>query len=177
MTAAAVNPSLKLGQHQIVKNHIEHLAGGVARESGCGICIVRDDEDLADGQLDAVIDAFLDVAAALWRIGDGYGGHVLGRVHERAMQKGLPVGRTSDRGVFARSYVAKAIRAAIAERDGGEFCQFCGDTELLEIDHKWPVSRGGTSDLENLHFLCHGCNKRKKSTPWHDFLAASGRVS
>ena len=42
-------------------------------------------------------------------------------------------------------------------------CSWCGSTEDLQIDHKHPVSKGGSSALGNLHSLCGGCNKFKGS--------------
>ena len=32
------------------------------------------------------------------------------------------------------------------------------------IDHKIPLSRGGTNDLENLQPMCGECNRRKRDT-------------
>lgn len=48
----------------------------------------------------------------------------------------------------------------IAERDGF-YCQTCGTTHRLTVDHKIPLARGGTNDLENLQLLCWSCNSRK----------------
>ena len=51
--------------------------------------------------------------------------------------------------------------------DLGPFCQGCGrdksdDPRVLEVDHKWPKSEGGTDAYENLTLLCGPCNKEKK---------------
>ena len=43
-------------------------------------------------------------------------------------------------------------------------CLYCGRTHrihYLEIDHKYPVSRGGGNELDNLQLLCTPCNMRK----------------
>ena len=43
-------------------------------------------------------------------------------------------------------------------------CYYCGRTHrigYLEIDHKWPVSRGGGNQMSNLQLLCTACNMRK----------------
>jgi uncharacterized protein YozE (UPF0346 family) len=44
-------------------------------------------------------------------------------------------------------------------------CQLCGATAQdgvkLEIDHKTPVAKGGTDDLDNLWTLCFPCNRGK----------------
>ena len=43
-------------------------------------------------------------------------------------------------------------------------CAYCGRTHrshYLEIDHKYPVSRGGNDKIDNLQLLCTPCNMRK----------------
>ena len=43
-------------------------------------------------------------------------------------------------------------------------CRYCGRTNrigYLEIDHKYPVSRGGGNEWTNLQLLCRPCNMRK----------------
>ena len=43
-------------------------------------------------------------------------------------------------------------------------CSYCGDTHrmhYLEIDHKYPLSRGGGDEIDNLQLLCIPCNMRK----------------
>lgn len=44
-------------------------------------------------------------------------------------------------------------------------CQICGrtikDGVSLEIDHRLPVSKGGTNDENNLQVLCSQCNREK----------------
>ncbi|MFN7904000.1 MAG: HNH endonuclease [Pseudobdellovibrionaceae bacterium] len=39
-------------------------------------------------------------------------------------------------------------------------CVNCKSTFALEIDHKIPVSLGGTSELQNLRLTCRSCNQR-----------------
>lgn len=58
-------------------------------------------------------------------------------------------------------------RFAILQRDGFT-CQCCGRKApevKLEIDHKIPVSKGGTDDLSNLWVLCFDCNRGKSDKP------------
>jgi 5-methylcytosine-specific restriction endonuclease McrA len=44
-------------------------------------------------------------------------------------------------------------------------CQICGlsasDGARLEVDHKVPVVKGGTDDIQNLWALCFECNRGK----------------
>lgn len=57
---------------------------------------------------------------------------------------------------------ARQHRHKIVVRDG-ERCRMCGKTENLTMDHIKPISRGGTSNLENLQLLCKPCNRLKDS--------------
>lgn len=52
------------------------------------------------------------------------------------------------------------LALALIERDGYT-CAECGAFENLTIDHIVPVSKGGSDDLDNLRFLCRGCNSKK----------------
>lgn len=40
-------------------------------------------------------------------------------------------------------------------------CAYCGSESLLEVDHIFPVSKGGTNDRGNLQPLCWLCNRKK----------------
>lgn len=57
-------------------------------------------------------------------------------------------------------------RAEIFSRDRYR-CQHCGinardgDDVRLEIDHKMPVAKGGSNELQNLQLLCFDCNRGK----------------
>ena len=78
--------------------------------------------------------------------------------------------------------------AALCERDG-DVCQKCGcahrviwreagryvtieerhhytkvnPSSVLEVDHRIPLSEGGSNDLDNLWLLCRDCHKVKTS--------------
>jgi 5-methylcytosine-specific restriction endonuclease McrA len=53
--------------------------------------------------------------------------------------------------------IPKAMRREIKTRDGHS-CKNCGSKYALQIEHKLPYAKGGTSDLQNLELLCRNCN-------------------
>jgi predicted restriction endonuclease len=62
-----------------------------------------------------------------------------------------------------RKALSKRLRLLILERDGYKCC-LCGRTAeevKLEVDHKIPVSKGGTDSINNLRTLCIDCNRGK----------------
>ena len=61
-----------------------------------------------------------------------------------------------------RGKVTNKIRFAVYERDGNRCCR-CGSTYDLEIDHIYPISKGGKSNFANLQTLCHNCNSLKSN--------------
>ena len=69
-----------------------------------------------------------------------------------------------------RGRVSNAMRFSIYRRDGYR-CRYCGASgnyTNLEIDHIYPISKGGKSEYSNLQTLCHRCNKAKgSSTTFH----------
>ncbi len=45
-------------------------------------------------------------------------------------------------------------------------CAYCDcllDPDTAEVDHRVPISAGGTNDLENLEISCRECNRAKGS--------------
>ncbi len=62
-----------------------------------------------------------------------------------------------------RGKVTNKMRFAIYERDHYR-CRKCGRrTNDLEIDHIYPIAKGGKSTFDNLQTLCHWCNVKKGS--------------
>jgi len=66
-----------------------------------------------------------------------------------------------------RSGISQKLRFEIYSRDKFT-CQYCGrvagkDGVVLEIDHKIPVSEGGTDDYNNLITSCKECNQGKSN--------------
>ncbi|NWJ95774.1 MAG: HNH endonuclease [Chloroflexi bacterium] len=66
----------------------------------------------------------------------------------------------------ARHPIPTHLRFEVLRRDNFRCC-FCGANAKegveLQIDHKIPVSRGGTNDPHNLQTLCQACNLGKSS--------------
>lgn len=63
-----------------------------------------------------------------------------------------------------RGRVSNKMRFSIYERDGHR-CRKCGRrSDNLEIDHIFPISKGGKSEYNNLQTLCHECNIKKSNT-------------
>jgi hypothetical protein len=57
----------------------------------------------------------------------------------------------------------KNLTAAVARkvwRRAGSACEVCGSTFALEIDHRVPRAKGGSSDVDNLRLICRSCNQR-----------------
>lgn len=40
-------------------------------------------------------------------------------------------------------------------------CRKCGSKEILTLDHKLPLCKGGTHEIENIQLLCEKCNSKK----------------
>lgn len=66
--------------------------------------------------------------------------------------------------------VSRTKALAVFDEDGYT-CQHCGGLKHLTIDHKLPVSRGGTNDRENLWTLCKSCNSSKGSRTVEEWLS------
>lgn len=59
-----------------------------------------------------------------------------------------------------RKPVNQGLRLKIFKRDGYR-CVICKSDVNLQVDHKTPVSKGGTNDERNLQTLCWNCNVGK----------------
>lgn len=67
------------------------------------------------------------------------------------------------------SFTAKEWRAKIALLGG--VCIYCGEDRPLTVDHKIPLSRGGTNDIANVVPACGLCNSRKQDRTAIEYLA------
>jgi 5-methylcytosine-specific restriction endonuclease McrA len=50
-------------------------------------------------------------------------------------------------------------------------CTYCGDTTLIEIDHRIPLIRGGSNLIANIVPACRRCNRRKGTLTETEFRA------
>ena len=50
-----------------------------------------------------------------------------------------------------------------------EKCAICGSTKDLELDHILTYYAGGTSEIQNLQWLCHNCHKKKTKQEQREF--------
>jgi len=53
----------------------------------------------------------------------------------------------------------------------GGACAYCGSKVLIEIDHRTPLTRGGSNLIENLLPACRRCNRRKGTMTEEEFRA------
>jgi 5-methylcytosine-specific restriction endonuclease McrA len=74
----------------------------------------------------------------------------------------VPSARRSE--VSPRRHISASIRRAVYERDGGR-CTFvsptgrrCEARDALELNHRVPRARGGSSALDNLELRCRAHN-------------------
>lgn len=45
--------------------------------------------------------------------------------------------------------------------ENNKVCKRCNSPEFLEIDHIFPLSKGGHHVIDNLQILCRKCNRSK----------------
>lgn len=63
-----------------------------------------------------------------------------------------------------RGLVSNKMRFAVYARDDYR-CVMCGRKNVdLEVDHIFPIAKGGKSNFDNLQTLCHRCNALKSDT-------------
>ena len=69
---------------------------------------------------------------------------------------------------FSSRYVSNQTKMDVLVRDDHK-CQVCSSTENLEFDHIIPVSKGGSSESDNLQLLCRSCNRSKRAKSHDEF--------
>ena len=69
-------------------------------------------------------------------------------------------------------------RRSIYEKTQGH-CYLCGELvkfNSFEVEHKTPLSKGGTNDISNLYCSCHKCNKIKRNIYYEDFMETISQI-
>ena len=77
-----------------------------------------------------------------------------------------------------RKQFSKSMRRNIYEKTQG-YCYLCGKFvkfNSFEVEHKTPLSKGGTNDLSNLYCSCHKCNKLKRNIYYEDFMEKISQI-
>lgn len=90
-------------------------------------------------------------------------GKEINRVASAKYRK-TPKGKaTNKRQKYIRRTIGEISQEAILKIEEENHCYYCGKLciEDKTIDHKHPVSRGGTNDIDNLVVACRSCNCSK----------------
>lgn len=85
---------------------------------------------------------------------------ILMRIHEKRGNRFLDDGVWQSIVKVERAKVSNKMRFAVFARDY-ERCVKCGSRRNLEVDHIYPISKGGKTEMSNLQTLCHRCNVKK----------------
>ena len=121
-------------------------------------------EEMAEAENEIRFYAFgmVEPARKLWHRGDGCGGLVTNYILDEFDKAGLNPQVTEidiNKSITAHAK-ANRLRYQVLERDAYR-CQHCGDWHSLQIDHIYPASKGGKTELDNLQVLCATCNAKK----------------
>ena len=98
---------------------------------------------------------------------NGVSGRMIVRLLRRAVildSQQLPADPVvNPRSISGRRNLSSETRNRVLDRDGRK-CRYCGNVARnhLQVDHIFPVSRGGTDDEINLVAACSVCNRRKR---------------
>ena len=63
------------------------------------------------------------------------------------------------------------LKRELHKAQGGK-CMYCGrkpGIDLMDVDHKNPMAKGGSDQKRNLQLLCRSCNTRKGATTDRQF--------
>lgn len=78
-----------------------------------------------------------------------------------------------------RKKLTPSMRKIVYAKDHG-CCYICGkmvNPDSFEVEHKVPVAKGGTNDLDNLYVACHICNTMKNSMIFEDFMQKISEIA
>lgn len=71
----------------------------------------------------------------------------------------------------SRKTFPASLKRELHKKQAGK-CMYCGrkpGIDLMDIDHKNPVAKGGSDQKRNLQLLCRSCNTRKGATTDRQF--------
>ncbi len=115
-----------------------------------------------------------EYARRIRELRDEEGFQIKSHIDRADMKPGQYILETVHRKPVISRTISPQLRLEILERNGYT-CQICGacpeDTDpfnssrkiRLHIDHKKPISQGGTDTKENLRVLCSACNQGKSN--------------
>ena len=72
----------------------------------------------------------------------------------------------------------RKMRRSIYEKTQGH-CYLCGEAvrfKAFEVEHKKPISKGGTDNLDNPYPSCHRCNRIKGNIFYEDFMERISQI-
>lgn len=82
----------------------------------------------------------------------------------------IPRSRTTSEKRRSQFKLSADRRRKIYENDDHR-CHYCGSHERLTVDHKNPMSLGGSDDDDNLVACCKSCNSSKGTKTYEQFIA------
>lgn len=92
---------------------------------------------------------------------------------ERTDLKNIPIPeKKKKKSTVKRKSFSPNERKLIYKKTNGH-CYLCGefvDFDSFEVEHKVPLSKGGTNDLSNTFCACHCCNTIKHDIYPRDFM-------
>ena len=59
----------------------------------------------------------------------------------------------------------------------GQPCSYCKEEGATHIDHRIPLSRGGTHTYNNIQIVCQNCNYAKRDMLEHEFIRWVKKIS
>jgi 5-methylcytosine-specific restriction endonuclease McrA len=71
------------------------------------------------------------------------------------------------RAAGGQSFSSAEWLALLAHHAGS--CAYCGSKVLIEIDHRIPLTRGGSNTIDNILPACRRCNRRKHQRTEEEF--------
>lgn len=97
---------------------------------------------------------------------------------ERTDLKDIPIPEKKKKSVVKRKSFSPNERKIIYKKTKA-LCYLCGefvDFDSFEVEHKVPLSKGGTNNLNNLFCSCHCCNSIEQDIYPKDFMEKISQI-